>query len=131
VARLAVPGAVPELGFTVSGWDVVSIDIRGHGDSQRSPDGHYRIDDFVADLDRVAAAEEFPPVFVGASFGGIVSLLAAAEHPGLASGLVIVDIGLRVEPTAFAHVREFMRSSAAGFESLEEAGGHARRLQHQ
>ena len=52
----------------------------------------YSIDDFVGDLLAFVATLDQAPVLVGASLGGITSLVAAGEHPGLARGLVLVDV---------------------------------------
>src|SRR4051794_26825172 len=60
------------------GWHAVTIDLRGHGDSSWSPDGVYHLERFAADV-RAAAAGYAAPVLVGASLGGLASLLAIGE----------------------------------------------------
>ena len=74
----------------------------------------------VADL--VAVVEQIgdSPVLVGASMGGITSLLAEGEHAPLARALVLVDIATRSEPAGIARIVDFMRSAPDGFASLEE-----------
>jgi len=59
-------------------------------------------------------------VLVGASLGGITSLVAAGEHPGLARGLVLVDVVVRLEPEGVTRINDFMTAHADGFASLEE-----------
>jgi len=104
------------------GWHTVSLDLRGHGDSSWSPDGDYMIDLFVKDIRQVISRFQQPPVLVGASLGGITSLLVAgeAEHPS-ASAVVLVDITPRVEEKGVARIRAFMTGSPNGFANLEEA----------
>ena len=104
------------------GYHVISLDLRGHGDSNRAPDGNYLVDAFVADLRAVIASVPGPPALVGASLGGITSLLAVGEsdHP-IASALVLVDVVARLEEEGTRHIREFMGAHTAGFATLEEA----------
>ena len=54
------------------GWRAVSLDLRGHGDSEWALNGDYSFTAFSADC--VAVADELgkPPVLVGASLGGVV-----------------------------------------------------------
>jgi pimeloyl-ACP methyl ester carboxylesterase len=109
------------------GFHAVTLDQRGHGDSDRAPDGAYAFWDFAADAEAVArqiALERgTKPSVVGASLGGIASLLALAqaEDPPFA-GLVLVDIVPKMDPRGVAHIQGFMRARAAeGFASIEEA----------
>jgi pimeloyl-ACP methyl ester carboxylesterase len=104
-----------------AGWTAVALDIRGHGDSDWAPDGDYSLDALVGDLETVADDLGEPPVLVGASLGGMTSLLALGEHPGLARALVLVDVAPTTEKAGVDEVTRFMRSGAEGFGSLEEA----------
>lgn len=106
-----------------AGWYAVSLDLRGHGDSDWSPSGDYTHVRFTNDVVRVARSFEQPPVLVGASLGGIASLLAIGQQPdaGLARALVLVDIATRMEPDGAARIISFMASRPEGFESVEEA----------
>jgi non-heme chloroperoxidase len=103
------------------GWYAVALDLRGHGDSAWAPDGNYTIDAFVADLRSVMAHLTRRPALVGASLGGIASLLAAGEGPQPTSAaVVLVDITPRVDPQGVARIRAFMMARPEGFASLEE-----------
>jgi pimeloyl-ACP methyl ester carboxylesterase len=97
----------------------VSLDARGHGDSQWDPEGDYSLAAFVADV--VAVLEELgrPAVLVGASLGGITSLRVAGEHPDLVSGLVLVDVVVKVEPEGVKRITDFMTSAPDGYPSLD------------
>lgn len=104
-----------------SGWYAISVDLRGHGDSEWSPDGVYTIDNFAADVAAVARSLAEPPALVGASLGGISSLLAIAEAPDrIATALVLVDVAPRMEPDGVDRIRAFMRDGAGGFDRLED-----------
>jgi pimeloyl-ACP methyl ester carboxylesterase len=83
--------------FTMAGAvapfaDTLLYDLRGHGQSERSPNG-YRIADMAADLDeltRVVFGSE-PMCLVGNSFGAIVAVEFARRFIDRLSGLVFID----------------------------------------
>lgn len=102
------------------GWTAIALDARGHGDSQWAPDGDYALEAFVNDLLTFIATLEEAPVLVGASLGGTTSLVAAGEHPGLARGLVLVDIVAKLEQAGTDRIRGFMTAQPEGFASLED-----------
>ena len=102
------------------GWEAITLDARGHGDSEWSPDGRYELDSFVADLNAVVAEIDGPPVLIGASLGGITALVAEGEQAGTSAGLVLVDIAPRIEPAGRDKIIAFMASAPNGFASLEE-----------
>ena len=100
----------------------VALDMRGHGHSDWAVDGDYYIDAFVADLHSVLCHFTQRPVLVGASLGGITSLLAEGEAlESVCAGLVLVDITPRAEPEGVKRIRDFMTSRPDGFASLDEA----------
>src|ERR1700687_2165519 len=75
------------------GWQAVTIDLRGHGESDWSSEGDYRVVRFAADVPEVLRTLPPQPVLVGASLGGFTSMLLAGElSPGIASAVVLVDI---------------------------------------
>lgn len=100
---------------------VVTLDLRGHGESQWAPDGDYALDAFAEDIRIVAGTFRSPPAIVGASLGGLSALVAEAEGPGIAAALVLVDIAPRLEPDGVARIVGFMQARPDGFASLDEA----------
>lgn len=102
------------------GWTSVTLDTRGHGDSTWAPDGNYTMDALIADLATVTAELDEPPVLIGASMGGVTSLVAAGEKHLTARGLVLVDVAPRIEPVGAARVRDFMTGNPDGFATLED-----------
>src|SRR6185503_10229693 len=52
------------------GWQAVTIDFRGHGESDWSTGGDYRVLTFAEDVREVLAFLPPDPVLVGASLGG-------------------------------------------------------------
>ena len=102
------------------GYDVYTLDARGHGDSSWAPDKNYSLDAFVADLVGAVRSIDSKPVLVGASLGGIASLCVAGENPSAASALVMVDVVVNVEPEGIERIQRFMTEHMAGFASLDE-----------
>lgn len=96
----------------------ISLDARGHGDSAWDPDGDYSLTAFVADVVAVLERLGRPAVLVGASLGGITSMCVAGERPELVSGLVLVDVVVKVEPEGVKRITDFMTSVPEGYESL-------------
>ena len=61
------------------------------------------------------------PVLIGASLGGISSLLAVhTAGNDLARALVLVDIATRMESSGAQRIMDFMRGGMDGFANLEE-----------
>lgn len=103
-------------------WRTVTFDARGHGDSDREPQGRYRLESFVADLVAVAGSLGTPPVLIGASMGGLLGLVAAGEvRPDPFRALVLVDITPRWEAAGVARMLDFMRSHPDGFATVDAA----------
>src|SRR5215471_11118757 len=108
--------------LAASGWKAVSLDLRGHGDSEWALNGDYSFTAFAADC--VAVADELgrPPVLVGASLGGVAAMLAEGGSDRTVScGLVIVDITHRSNPEGIQRIKDFMNSGLGGFATLEDA----------
>ncbi|MBK7251166.1 MAG: alpha/beta hydrolase [Gammaproteobacteria bacterium] len=103
-----------------AGFYVISLDLRGHGESDWSPGGDYSMDAFVGDLCSVVATLPSPPALVGASLGGATSLLAAGEGQLSARALVLVDLVPKMEREGAQRIGEFMRANPHGFADLEE-----------
>jgi pimeloyl-ACP methyl ester carboxylesterase len=110
------------LELAARGYHVATIDLRGHGDSDWAPDSNYSIDAQVGDVRAVIAQMQRPPVLIGASMGGLISLTAAGEtRDGSVRALVLVDVTPKVDPAGRARIIGFMRDRPDGFNSVEEA----------
>jgi pimeloyl-ACP methyl ester carboxylesterase len=105
-----------------AGYRAMTFDLRGHGDSDWSPDASYDpaalTGDFAAILDHVGR----PAALVGASMGGLTSLVTTAqEPPGRVAALVLVDIVPRIEAAGTDAIGAFMTANPDGFASVDEA----------
>jgi pimeloyl-ACP methyl ester carboxylesterase len=104
------------------GFHVIALDARGHGDSDRAPNAEYTVDALSTDVLLVLEQIGRPVVLIGASMGGLTSILVA-EHAGpqKVTKLVLVDVVPRFEKGGSARIRDFMFSHVHGFETLEQA----------
>ena len=108
--------------FAARGRYAVSLDLRGHGDSDWAPDGDYSMTSFAADTTMVARSLDQQPVLVGASLGGLASLVAVGEgEEPVARALVLVDVTPTVEVEGALRIRDFMVGGMDGFATLEDA----------
>jgi pimeloyl-ACP methyl ester carboxylesterase len=104
------------------GWRAVTLDLRGHGDSEWAPNGDYSFTAFCADCVAVVDQLGRPPVLVGASLGGMSAMLAEGTSDRTVScGLVLVDIAPKVNGPGIDRIRTFMQSGFDGFDTLEDA----------
>ena len=108
--------------LALRGWTTIALDLRGHGDSDWSPEGDYRLELLADDVRTVVSELDSPPVLVGASLGGISALLALISEPRAgAEGLVLVDVAHRFNPGGTERIVEFMQKRPDGFEHPSEA----------
>ncbi len=80
-----------------AGRDVVTVDLRNHGDSPWFPSHSYA--DMAADLAAVIEAEGRAMDVLGHSMGGKAVMTLALAHPGLVDRLIVADIA----PVAYTH----------------------------
>lgn len=103
------------------GFRCLSVDMRGHGDSDRRHDGDYTFEQFADDLVDAARHLGTKPVLVGASMGGLLGLVAEAELGPLFRAMVLVDVTPRWEAQGVGRIIDFMRSHRQGFANQAEA----------
>ncbi len=111
-----------------NGMRAITVDLRGHGGSDWVDSRHYAFADYgedaVAVFRQVAERFHARPSAVGASLGGLSSLIAETRHGPLLEALVLVDITPRMDPEGVSKIQGFMgERMEEGFASLEEAAG--------
>jgi len=114
-----------------AGATAYALDQRGHGGSEWVPGAHYAFADFAADAAVVAGTltqrSGHRPIAIGASLGGIASLLAEGEADKTGKGpvfsaVVLVDVTPRVNREGVAKIQGFMRARTdEGFATIAEA----------
>jgi pimeloyl-ACP methyl ester carboxylesterase len=107
---------------TERGWQAVTVDFRGHGESDWSADGDYRVTTFAEDVLEVLRRLPPRPVVVGASLGGFTAMLLAGElAPDAVRAVVLVDIVPDMNQSGASRIHDFMADRmTSGFESLDE-----------
>lgn len=113
--------------FFAKEWHAVAFDLSGHGESGRR--GEYGHSMWAAEVMAVADDAGFPgpPVVVGHSLGGMVTIQTASTHGDMLAGAVIVDTPVRrpsPEEDEGSSGRAF--KSPGIYESLAEAMTHFR-----
>ena len=86
-------------------WHIIAPDLRGHGDSQWSPDGSYMMAGYVYDLAQLIHQQRLAPVTIVAhSLGGSIALRYAGIYPDTVAALVAIE-GLGPSPRALEERR--------------------------
>ncbi len=83
-------------------WHVIAPDLRGHGDSQWSPDGSYTMAGYIYDLAQLVHQQRLAPLTIVAhSLGGMIALRYAGIYPENVARLVVIE-GLGPSPARLA-----------------------------
>ncbi len=102
-------------------YHVMAIDMRGHGDSDWSPEGAYLVQDYVKDLEAFVERLNLQGLtLLGNSTGGRVVQVYAGLHPERVARLISEDVGPeRTNEIASAFTRQ-VQQEANGWASEEE-----------
>lgn len=112
-----------------SGWRAITLDYRGHGDSDWSDQGDYTLPTLGREILTAVSSLGRPVVLVGASLGGKIALQAAGTGgPDLVCALVMVDTVPRTEPAGVAIVTQVLKPPKDGFESPDAAAAELARI---
>jgi len=103
--------------------NVVAIDQRGHGDSERA--SRYLVTDYVTDAIRFLQNRAEPAFIMGHSLGAMVAAAVAAELPELVRGIVLEDppfhtMGRNIHGSAWQAQFVGMRDAALMARSVEQ-----------
>jgi len=73
-------------------WHVIAPDLRGHGDSQWSPDGSYQMAGYIYDLAHLIHQQRLAPVTIIAhSLGGNIALRYAGIYPETVAKVAAIE----------------------------------------
>jgi pimeloyl-ACP methyl ester carboxylesterase len=101
--------------LVAAGREVAAVDLRGHGRSGTTPDGH-STDGAAADLaalcELLGWTGRRAPVVAGQSWGGNVVLTVAARHPGVVAAVACIDGGWLFFGDRFADFESCWRAMA-------------------
>src|SRR6202041_1106804 len=102
-------------------YHVISVDVRGRGDSNWGPPTEYLNQNYVTDLAKmleglgVARAS-----LIGTSMGGIISMMYAGGWPERVERLVINDIGPEIDPVGAARIASYVGEAPERFKDIGE-----------
>ena len=100
-----------------AGRFAICVDLRGHGDSEHSPDGHYQLDAYIGDLRAVLAALPSRAVVVSAGLGALVAIAAVGEGaPDLVTGIALVDANIWVDKRVATRLSEAIERRTVDFD---------------
>jgi len=103
-------------------YHVIALDMRGHGDSQWSPEAAYLVEDYARDLEAFLDQLRLRDVILlGNSTGGRVVQYYAGTHPERMAKLIVEDVGPeRTDEIAFgfAHRVEVEQNGWASEDEL-------------
>jgi peroxiredoxin len=105
------------------GWCAITLDARGHGESDWHDAGDYSLTAFALDVVEVARVLPVAPLVVGASLGGCTAMLLEGEvAPGSTRAIVLVDVVPMLNEEGTDRIQRFMHERLVdGFATLEEA----------
>ncbi len=108
-------------------YHVISIDVRGRGDSQWGPSDDYNQTNYANDLATLIDMLRFPQVtLVGTSMGGMIAMLYAGGYPERVARMVLNDVGPEVDRAGIKRTTDYMSTAPAEFASLAEVGAYYR-----
>jgi pimeloyl-ACP methyl ester carboxylesterase len=109
------------VGHLAESYHVISIDVRGRGDSDWGPPTDYLPQNYVTDLaamlDSIGIARTS---LIGTSMGGIISIMYAGGWPERVERLVLNDIGPEVDPAGATRIAGYFSSAPERFKDLGE-----------
>ncbi len=102
-------------------YHVISVDVRGRGDSDWAADGDYSNDAYVADFEGLRQALGFERFsLVGTSMGGRISLTYAGTYPERVERTILNDIGPEIDPRGGKRIATGTRGAVTTFETMDE-----------
>ncbi len=104
-----------------AGYRGITVDLRGHGESDWAADGDYLLDAFGRDVERLLDVFDRPVSLVGASRGGQAAMVAGSRRPDRVSLIMLADVAPLISNTGVDRIREFLFASLAGFASVDDA----------
>jgi pimeloyl-ACP methyl ester carboxylesterase len=102
-------------------YHVISVDVRGRGDSSWGPPTEYLPQNYVTDLARMLEGLGVARTsLIGTSMGGMISMMYAGGWPERVERLVLNDIGCEVDPAGLARIASYVGEAPERFKDLGE-----------
>jgi pimeloyl-ACP methyl ester carboxylesterase len=102
-------------------YHVIAVDMRGHGDSGWDAQGAYLVEDYVRDIEGLAAQLGLSDIVLwGNSTGGRVAQVFAGLHPKLVAAVIAEDVGPERPPSISDRVTQRVAREEQGWASAED-----------
>lgn len=108
---------------------MLSLDVRGRGDSECGPAVDYTPQTYLSDLTGFLDAVEIHRVtLIGTSMGGMISILFAGGHPDRVERLILNDIGPDLDPRGLQRIMDYVGEAPSEFKGLREVEAYYREV---
>lgn len=102
-------------------YHVISVDVRGRGDSQWGLPNEYIPQNYLTDLARMLEQLGCARAsLIGTSMGGIIAMMYGGGWPERVERLVLNDIGPEIDPRGAARIASYVGEAPERFEDLAE-----------
>jgi pimeloyl-ACP methyl ester carboxylesterase len=111
------------------GYHVMSLDIRGRGESGWGPPTYYVPLTYVSDLAAMLDACRIRRVtLIGTSMGGIISMMFAGGYPERVERLILNDIGPEIDPVGLARINDYVANVQSDFKDMADVAAYHRQI---
>ena len=109
--------------MAAAGRQVLALDVRGRGRSDRDPNtANYNPAVYAGDVAALMAAAGLSrAIFVGTSMGGIITMTLAGMRPDLIAGAVLNDIGAEIPSEGLTRIPGYVGEAAPAASWAEAA----------
>jgi pimeloyl-ACP methyl ester carboxylesterase len=108
-------------------FHVMSLDVRGRGDSGWTAGSEYTPQNYAADLAGLLDELRVERItLIGTSMGGMISILFAGGYPHRVEKLILNDIGPDIDPAGIARIGSYVGESPSEFNNLPEVAAYYR-----
>src|SRR5277367_694706 len=117
-------GLAPHL---MDDYQVMSLDVRGRGESAWGPQAEYAPPVYVNDLAVMMNTLSIGRMtLIGTSMGGIISRIFAGGYPERVERLILNDIGPEIDPAGLKRITDYFTEAPHDFENLAEVAAYYR-----
>ncbi|MGD0075065.1 MAG: alpha/beta hydrolase [Candidatus Binataceae bacterium] len=117
-------GVAPQLAHR---YHVISVDVRGRGESQWGAYNDYALPAYVNDLNAMLVALNIPRTsLIGTSMGGMISMTFAVLFPAKVERIVLNDIGPEIDPAGLKRIMDYVIEPPQEFKNIGEVVAYYR-----
>jgi len=108
-------------------YHVMSVEVRGRGESQWGPPTEYTLPAYVSDLRAMLEALSIPRAsLIGTSMGGMIAMTFAVTYSAKVERIVLNDIGPEIDPTGLQRIMDYVIDPPDEFKNMAEVVAYYR-----